>query len=68
MGLDTGLAFWQVQLLTSLTLFVSNALPNVAGMGPTAGRELHSVSVTEVTNLNGSIPSYKPENGQNCLW
>ena len=33
MGLDTGLAFWQVQLLTSLTLFVSNALPNVAGMG-----------------------------------
>ena len=28
-----GLAFWQVQLLTSLTLFVSNALPNVAGMG-----------------------------------
>ena len=34
----------------------------------TAGRELHSVSVTEVTNLNGSILSYKPENGQNCLW
>ena len=33
MELDTGLAFWQVQLLTSLTLFVSNALPNVAGMG-----------------------------------
>ena len=33
MGLDTGLAFWQVQPLTSLTLFVSNALPNVAGMG-----------------------------------
>lgn len=33
MGLDTGLAFWQVQLLTSLTFFVSNALPNVAGMG-----------------------------------
>ena len=33
MGLDTGLTFWQVQLLTSLTLFVSNALPNVAGMG-----------------------------------
>ena len=33
MGLDTGLAFWQMQLLTSLTLFVSNALPNVAGMG-----------------------------------
>lgn len=33
MELDTGLTFWQVQLLTSLTLFVSNALPNVAGMG-----------------------------------
>lgn len=33
MGLDTGLAFWQVQLLTSLIFFVSNALPNVAGMG-----------------------------------
>ena len=27
------LGFWQVQLLTSLVLFVSNALPNVAGMG-----------------------------------
>ena len=27
------LGFWQVQLLTSLMLFVSNALPNVAGMG-----------------------------------
>ena len=37
MGLDTGLAFWQVQLLTSLTLFVSNALPNVAGDGLPAG-------------------------------
>ena len=32
MGLST-LGFWQVQLLTSLMLFVSNALPNVAGMG-----------------------------------
>ena len=28
-----GLSFWQVQLLTSLMLFLSNALPNVAGMG-----------------------------------
>jgi len=27
------LRFWQVQLLAALTLFVSNALPNVAGMG-----------------------------------
>lgn len=27
------LGFWQVQLLTSLMLFLSNALPNVAGMG-----------------------------------
>ena len=27
------MGFWQVQLLTSLMLFVSNALPNVAGMG-----------------------------------
>ena len=33
MGLDSGLRFWQVQLLAALTLFVSNALPNVAGMG-----------------------------------
>ena len=33
MGLDAGLRFWQVQLLAALTLFVSNALPNVAGMG-----------------------------------
>ena len=33
MGLDCGLTFWQVQLLTSLMLFLSNALPNVAGMG-----------------------------------
>ena len=36
MGLDAGLtdlSFWQVQLLAALTLFVSNALPNVAGMG-----------------------------------
>ena len=27
------LAFWQVQLLAALTFFISNALPNVAGMG-----------------------------------
>lgn len=33
MGLDAGLSFWQVQLLAALTFFVSNALPNVAGMG-----------------------------------
>ena len=33
MGLPCGLSFWQVQLLAALTLFVSNALPNVAGMG-----------------------------------
>lgn len=33
MGLSCGLNFWQVQLLTSLMLFLSNALPNVAGMG-----------------------------------
>lgn len=33
MGLDSGLHFGQVQLLAALTLFVSNALPNVAGMG-----------------------------------
>ncbi len=33
MGLSCGLDFWQVQLLTSLMLFLSNALPNVAGMG-----------------------------------
>ncbi len=33
MGLSTPLTFWQVQLLTSLMLFLSNALPNVAGMG-----------------------------------
>ena len=32
MGLSP-LGFWQVQLLTSQMLFVSNALPNVAGMG-----------------------------------
>ena len=32
MGLSP-LGFWQVQLLTSLVLFLSNALPNVAGMG-----------------------------------
>ncbi len=32
MGL-TDIGFWHVQLLTSLVLFVSNALPNVAGMG-----------------------------------
>ena len=32
MGLSP-LGFWQVQLLASLMLFVSNALPNVAGMG-----------------------------------
>ena len=32
MGLSP-LGFWQVQLLTSLMLFVSNAQPNVAGMG-----------------------------------
>ena len=33
MGLSCGLDFWQVQLLTSLMLFLSNAIPNVAGMG-----------------------------------
>lgn len=33
MNLSCGLDFWQVQLLTSLMLFLSNALPNVAGMG-----------------------------------
>ena len=33
MGLSAPLTFWQVQLLTSLMLFLSNALPNVAGMG-----------------------------------
>ena len=27
MGLSCGLSFWQVQLLTSLMLFLSNALP-----------------------------------------
>ena len=32
MGLSP-LGFWQEQLLTSLVLFLSNALPNVAGMG-----------------------------------
>ena len=29
-----GLSFWQVQLLTSLMHLISNALPNVAGVGP----------------------------------
>ena len=33
MGLPCGLSFWQGQLLASLMLFLSNALPNVAGMG-----------------------------------
>lgn len=33
MGLSSGLSFGQVQLLTALMLFLSNALPNVAGMG-----------------------------------
>lgn len=33
MGLDTALTFGQVQLLTALMLFLSNALPNLAGMG-----------------------------------
>ena len=33
MNLPCGLSFWQVQLLTSLMLFLSNAIPNVAGMG-----------------------------------
>lgn len=33
MQLSCGLSFWQVQLLAALTLFISNALPNVAGMG-----------------------------------
>lgn len=32
MGLSP-MGFWHVQLLTSLMLFLSNALPNVAGMG-----------------------------------
>lgn len=32
MGL-ADLTFWQVQLLAALTMFVSNAMPNVAGMG-----------------------------------
>jgi len=31
--LPCGLGFWQVQLLGALTMFLSNALPNVAGMG-----------------------------------
>ena len=33
MGLSSALRFGQVQLLTALMLFLSNALPNVAGMG-----------------------------------
>lgn len=33
MGLSSALSFGQVQLLTALMLFLSNALPNVAGMG-----------------------------------
>lgn len=33
MGLFSALSFGQVQLLTALMLFLSNALPNVAGMG-----------------------------------
>ena len=33
MNLPCTLSFWQVQLLTSLMLFLSNAIPNVAGMG-----------------------------------
>ena len=33
MGLSAPPTFWQVQLLTSLMRFLSNALPNVAGMG-----------------------------------
>lgn len=31
----TSLQFWKVQLLTALMLLITNALPNVAGMGPT---------------------------------
>jgi hypothetical protein len=30
----TDLTFWQVQMLSSLMLLISGALPNVAGMGP----------------------------------
>jgi hypothetical protein len=30
----TDLTFWQVQMLYSLMLLISGALPNVAGMGP----------------------------------
>ena len=30
----SGPAFWQVQLLTALMHLISNALPNVAGVGP----------------------------------
>ena len=33
LGLSSALSFGQVQLLTALMLFLSNALPNVAGMG-----------------------------------
>lgn len=29
-----GLSFWQVQLLTALMHLISNALPNIAGVGP----------------------------------
>ncbi|MGN0706393.1 MAG: YbhN family protein [Faecalibacterium sp.] len=29
----SSLTFWQVQLLSALTFFISNSLPNVAGMG-----------------------------------
>ena len=30
----TALTFWQTQLLASLMLLITNALPNVAGVGP----------------------------------
>ena len=30
----SGLSFWQVQMLTTLMHLISNALPNVAGVGP----------------------------------
>ena len=33
MGLPAGLTLWQAQLLAALTFFLSNAMPNVAGMG-----------------------------------
>ena len=66
MGLDAGLRFWQVQLLAALTLFVSNALPNVAGMEMCI-RDSYDLSYAGGRPLFATVGSFENRKGQDIF-